>query len=162
MVGPGLVLALVLVFCAPLRAERAVGLDAQGVDPLAALNNPSGLDVRDQLGRPVSAQLVAAQMKAAQVEQSKQAAYSSRLPEAAAVAALLEMIEALRLAIRGGGAGQIPQRLFALVPSIRSLQKAVAPPLLALLLTLTAATCWALPAFASPPTVTRSPRVLRC
>ncbi len=161
MVGPGLFLALGLL-ALPLRAERAVGLDAQGVDPLAALNNPSGLDVRDQLGRPVSAQLVAAQMKAAQVAQAREAAYASRLPEAAAVAALLEMLEAMRLAIRRG-VSDVPRRLFALVPSsLRSLRKAVCPALVAVLLTLAAAGCRACPAFAAPPTVARSPRVLRC
>ena len=161
MVGPGLFLALALL-ALPLRAERAVGLDAQGVDPLAALNNPSGLDVRDQLGRPVSAQLVASQMKAAQTAAAVEASYASTTPKAAVLAALLEMIEALRLAIRGGAAGQTPLRIFGLAPSFRSLRESVIPRLLVVLLALTVTACWSVTAFALPPTVTRAPRVLLC
>ena len=51
MVGPGLLLALTLLGLSRARAETAVGLDARGVDPIAAVDNPMGLDVRDALGR---------------------------------------------------------------------------------------------------------------
>ena len=64
-------------------AERAVGIEAQGVDPMVALRNSQDLDVRDELGRPVSAKLVAAQLKAAQAAASADAAFSSRLPRPA-------------------------------------------------------------------------------
>ncbi len=42
--------------------ERAVGLEARGVDPSAALHNLWGLDVRDALGRKVSARRVEDQL----------------------------------------------------------------------------------------------------
>src|SRR5579872_3136370 len=74
----------------PLQAaERAVGLEAQGVDPMVALHNPSGLDVRDAEGRPVSAAVIARQLKAASAQSTADASYVSRLPQARAVAFML-------------------------------------------------------------------------
>ena len=90
MVGPGLFLALALLVGGRARAETAVGLDARGVDPMAALNNGAGLDVRDELGRPVSAQVVLAQLKQAEIIRAAETAYTSTLPQAKVVLASLE------------------------------------------------------------------------
>jgi hypothetical protein len=90
LVGPGLFLALALLAGSRARAETAVGLDARGVDPMAALNNREGLDVRDALGRPVSAQAVLEDLKRAQVARAAETSYTSALPKAKAVLASLE------------------------------------------------------------------------
>ena len=90
MVGPGLFLALTLLG-AFARAETPVGLDAKGVDPMAAVDNRQGLDVRDALGRPVSAQVVLEQLKKAQAVRAAQNAYASPLPKAKAVLPELEL-----------------------------------------------------------------------
>lgn len=84
------------VVCAPLHAETAVGLEAQGVDPLVALRNHGDLDLRDELGRPVSPQLIARQLKAAQAEAAADNAFSSRLPQARAVTRMLELWEGIK------------------------------------------------------------------
>ena len=89
-VGPGLFLALVLLAGGHARAETAVGLDARGVDPMAAVNNRQGLDVRDELGRPVSARVVLDELKRAQVARAVETSYTSALPKAKAVLASLE------------------------------------------------------------------------
>jgi hypothetical protein len=90
LVGPGLFLALALLLTGPARAEKAVGLDARGVDPIAAVNNPLGLDVRDALGRPVSGQEVLAEMKQAQAARASETSYASALPKAKAVLPVLD------------------------------------------------------------------------
>lgn len=162
MVGPGLFFALTLALLSPVRAERTVGLDAQGIDPLTALSNPQQLDVRDELGRPVSARQVAAELKQAQVEAAREAAYASTLPQAAAVAALLEMLEALRLAWRSGAAGEIPQRLFALAPTPRPHEKPVLVVLVALVCAASLGALSARPALACPDSPASKPLVLRC
>ena len=90
MVGPGLFLALVLLVGGRARAETAVGLDARGVDPLAAVNNPLGLDVRDALGRSVSGRIVLAEFKRAQAARAVETSYTSSLPKAKVVLASLE------------------------------------------------------------------------
>ena len=89
MVGPGLFLALA-VLAGAARAETAVGLDARGVDPMAAVNNLQGLDVRDALGRPVSAQTVLAELKQASMARVAESAYASALPKARTVLPALE------------------------------------------------------------------------
>ena len=162
MVGPGLFFALLALGAFPARAETAVGLDAQGVDPMVALHNDSGLDVRDELGRPVSAQKVADGLKQAQAKAASEAAFASRLPQAAAVAALLEMIEALRLFMRGGTAGLPPMRLFALAPSQRSAEKAVPLSLIVLGCTLLAASAAAAYQPAVRPSRAPAVVVMRC
>ena len=90
MVGPGLFLALALLLGGRARAETAVGLDARGVDPMAAVDNAQGLDVRDELGRPVSAKVVLDQLKQAEVARTAQTAYQSALPKAKLVLPALE------------------------------------------------------------------------
>lgn len=82
---PGLFLALLLAWAAPAAAERAVGLEAQGVDPAFALENPLELDVRDELGRPVRRSVIERQLKASQVSAEARAAEASALPQAAAM-----------------------------------------------------------------------------
>jgi len=88
------VLAVAAALCALLAgsvaAETPVGIEARGVDPMVALQNPQGLDLRDELGRPVSPSLIAAQLKAAQAKAAADAAFSSRLPKARAMARILE------------------------------------------------------------------------
>jgi len=90
LVGPGLFLVLALLAGGRARAETAVGLDARGVDPMAAVDNASGLDVRDELGRPVSAQAVLDQLKQAQVARTAETAYQSALPKAKLVLPALD------------------------------------------------------------------------
>jgi hypothetical protein len=90
LVGPGLFLALAFLVLGRARAETSVGLDARGVDPIAAVNNPLGLDVRDALGRPVSAGVVLAEMKKAQAARTAETAYESGLPKAKTVLPSLE------------------------------------------------------------------------
>ncbi|MFI5361786.1 MAG: hypothetical protein ACHQ49_07430 [Elusimicrobiota bacterium] len=89
--GPGLFFAFFLLLAAGRsRAETAVGLDARGVNPIAAVNNPDGLDVRDALGRPVTAQAVLADMNKASAARAAQNSYSSHLPKAKAVLPMME------------------------------------------------------------------------
>ncbi|MDE2510368.1 MAG: hypothetical protein KGL74_04540 [Elusimicrobia bacterium] len=78
-------MALVLLVGGRARAETSVGLDARGVDPMAAVNNREGLDVRDELGRPVSARVVLDQLKRAQAALTAETAYQSDLPKAKTV-----------------------------------------------------------------------------
>jgi hypothetical protein len=78
------------------RAERAVGLEASGIDPRVALENVSGLDVRDDMGRPVSARLIEQELKAAQASASAEASFSSKLPMAKVMARALELWEGLK------------------------------------------------------------------
>jgi hypothetical protein len=90
MLGPGLFLALAVLAAGPSSAETAVGLDARGVDPMAAVSNPLGLDVRDELGRSVSGKVVLAEMKQAQAARAAETSYASSLPKARTVLPLLE------------------------------------------------------------------------
>jgi hypothetical protein len=86
-------------------AEIAVGIEARGVDLSAALRNSQGLDLRDELGRPVSPKLIADQLKAAQASAAAEAAFSSRLPQARAMARALELWQGILASI----AAAIPQ-----------------------------------------------------
>jgi hypothetical protein len=100
---PGITAALLvsgLLLAQPVRAERSVGLDAQGVDPLAALHNDQGLDVRDALGRPVSGEKVSSELSQASAKRATTAAYASALPKAKLFAALLEFCLAAEMALR--------------------------------------------------------------
>ena len=89
LVGPGLFFALAFLAGAP-RAEIPVGLDARGVDPMAAVDNFLGLDVRDTFGRPVSGVVVLAELKRAQVARVAEIAYASALPQARLMLPILE------------------------------------------------------------------------
>lgn len=91
-VGPGLFLALALAIAAPAAAETAVGLDAQGVDPMAAVDNRWGLDVRDELGRPVSGEKILTELKSASAARAAANAFASRLPQARVLLAALELL----------------------------------------------------------------------
>lgn len=92
--GPGLFLALALALrAAPAAAETAVGLDARGVDPMAAVDNRWGLDVRDELGRPVSGEKVLGELKQASAARAAANAFASRLRNAASLLAALELLE---------------------------------------------------------------------
>lgn len=96
--GPGLFLALA-VLAGGARAETAVGLDARGVDPMAAVDNRMGLDVRDALGRPVSGQAVLSELKKASLARTAEASYATALPKARAVLPALESALAQALAL---------------------------------------------------------------
>jgi hypothetical protein len=74
------------------RAEIAAGLDAQGVDPRAAIENSWGLDVRDELGRPVTREKVLADLKSAAVKRAADNSFTSALPRARAVLSALELL----------------------------------------------------------------------
>src|SRR5688500_7143134 len=76
-------------------AEMPVGLEAQGVDPWASLHNTQKLDVRDELGRPVSASVIESQMKAIAVEKAADDTYASRLAEARGVVRWVELLAAV-------------------------------------------------------------------
>lgn len=89
MVGPGLFIGLALL-ATGARAEAPVGLDADGVNPMAAVDNRMGLDVRDALGRPVSGRLVLEQLKSASAARAAANAFSSRLPRARIILPALE------------------------------------------------------------------------
>lgn len=89
--GPGLFLALALLATAG-RAETPAGLDAQGVDPRAAVENTWGLDVRDEAGRPVTREQVLADLKGAAVKRAAANAFTSSLPKARAVLAAIELL----------------------------------------------------------------------
>lgn len=99
LVGPGLFLALALL--APSgRAETAAGLDAQGVDPRAAVENRWGLDVRDEAGRRVTREQVLADLKGAAVKRAADNAFTSSLPKARAVLSALELLAEAGAAFR--------------------------------------------------------------
>ncbi|OGS39942.1 MAG: hypothetical protein A2506_12220 [Elusimicrobia bacterium RIFOXYD12_FULL_66_9] len=87
-------MALALL-AAGARAEAPVGLDAQGVNPMSAVDNRLGLDVRDELGRPVSGRLVLAQLKSAAAARTAENAFTSRLPQARSILPALEMAKGL-------------------------------------------------------------------
>lgn len=70
--------------------ERAVGLDARGVDPTQALENSLGVDVRDELGRPVTAAAVLSDMRKARAARTVSQSFFTRLPKAAQILPLLE------------------------------------------------------------------------
>lgn len=84
----------------PVAAQPSVGLDAQGVDPRHAIENPYGLDLRDELGRLVCPQKIAQELKAASAEAAGKASYASRLPQAAKIVPFLELLAALTAALR--------------------------------------------------------------
>lgn len=86
-------LAALTLWTAPALClgETAVGLDALGVDAETALHNPHRLDLRDQLGRPVSSALVRRQLKEAGAEAAAQSAYASTAPQARAVLRLMAL-----------------------------------------------------------------------
>jgi hypothetical protein len=94
------------------RAEQAVGLEAQGVDVEAALDNGQGLDVRDAQGRPVSAELIRSQIKNTQAHAASDASYASALPQAKKVTLMLELLAGLATSI-GRAAAELPWRWFA-------------------------------------------------
>ncbi len=104
MVGPGLFFALALLTVVA-RAESPVGLDARGVDPMAAVTNPLGLDVRDALGRPVTAQAVLRDVKQASVRRVAETSYTSTLPKARLILPALEMAVGLGLRLVQFAAG---------------------------------------------------------
>lgn len=99
MVGPGLFLALALLAPAG-RAETAAGLDAQGVDPRAAVENKWGLDVRDEAGRPVTREQVLSDLKGAAVKRAADNSFTSALPKARAVLSALELLAEAGAAFR--------------------------------------------------------------
>lgn len=90
MVGPGLFIGLALL-ATGARAEAPVGLDAKGVNPMAAVDNRLGLDVRDALGRPVSGRLVLEQLKSASAARAAENSFASRLPRARIILPALEL-----------------------------------------------------------------------
>jgi len=106
-------------------AETPVGLEARGVDPLVALRNAGGLDVRDELGRPVSARLIERQLKAARASASAEAAFSSRLPQARAMALALEFWEGFKAAL-GLPLSRLPWGELWALPGPKPVSRAVA------------------------------------
>lgn len=85
-----------LLWPAGASANGAVGLEARGVDPWASLRNRWGLDVRDEMNRPVSAAIIEAGLKAASASAAQETAFASRLPSAGLHIRLAEMLAALK------------------------------------------------------------------
>ncbi len=88
---------------APKRArarESAVGVEARGIDPLAALRNRWGLDLRDAQGRPVSPGVMARELKKASAHAAADSTYASKLPRARGAALFFELLEALGLSLK--------------------------------------------------------------
>mgnify|MGYP001562342354 FL=1 len=138
-VGPGLFLAFLLL-CPVLRAEIPVGLNAQGVDPRAALDNRWGLDVRDELGRPVSGDKVLAEMKGVALARAAGNAFSSRLPKARSILPALELLAKGAAALRVIETGFAIPELLPGLPGGRPKLSALRPAALAVA-TLTASCC---------------------
>lgn len=115
MVGPGLFLVLALSGVLA-RAETAVGLDARGVDPMAAVDNRQGLDVRDEMGRPVTAQAVLADLKQASVARAVETAYATALPKARVIVPVLELAAGLGLRLVQLAESLPPPSAWATVP----------------------------------------------
>lgn len=109
---PGIFIALCgLLWLSVAPAARAdggaVGYDARGVDPMAAVANPLGLDVRDALGRPVSAAKLLQDLGRAQARQARESSYAEALPGASRLSAPGSLRAFLSSALRrppGGGA----------------------------------------------------------
>jgi hypothetical protein len=111
LVGPGLFFALALS-AGLAAAEAPVGLDARGVDPAAAVDNPYGLDVRDQDGRPVTAAKVLSDLKTVTVARAKQATYASAVKQARALVSALELLEKTGAALAAAiGAFRLPSAI---------------------------------------------------
>lgn len=108
--GPGLFLVLAL-FPAGARAESPVGLEARGVDPMSAVDNRLGLDIRDELGRPISGRVVLEQLKRASVSRTAANSFASRLPQARFILPDLEL---------AAGCGTSLSRLAEPLPSVRA------------------------------------------
>lgn len=104
------------------QAEEAVGLEAQGVNPWAALRQ-GDLDMRDELGRPVRAALIVQQLKAANAEAAAQASYHSQLPKVASVTRALELLQALTAWFAAALPLAGRDVLWALAPIARGSQK---------------------------------------
>lgn len=149
MVGPGLFFALALS-AGPVRAETAVGLDAQGVDPAVAVDNRYGLDIRDENGRPVTAEKVLSDLKAVSVARARDAAVVSSVRQARSLVSALELLEKADLFL---GAAMISFRL----PAAVAAAPAPGPKLSAVLMILMAVTA---PAFASLFCCRRPPALL--
>jgi hypothetical protein len=105
---------LLLLSVAPTAAPfaqatgAAVGFEARGVDPLAAVSNPLGLDVRDALGRPVSADKVMRDLSRGQARQAKESSYAEALPGAGRLSALGSLGAWLRSALGRPPGGSSP------------------------------------------------------
>lgn len=139
-----------------VQAETAVGLDAQGVDPLTALHNPHQLDVRDELGRPVSAAVIRQELGRAARGRAQLASFTSKLPKVDLLAALAEFFNAAPLAaLTSGQRGGTLRKLLAVALFTRPEPKVLA--LLFFFLPILALSAWST-ASATPISVTRSHR----
>ena len=157
--GPGLFLALLATTA---RAEIPVGLDAKGVDPMAAVENSQGLDVRDELGRPVTAAAVLSDLKKAQANRASENAFATALPQAKVVLAALELAAGDAAHLFELGVARPVAAALASLPAPRPKLSAVMLALLAVLAVTTArARCRACPVPVVPSRQSR-PEVLRC
>jgi hypothetical protein len=142
-------------------AETAVGIEARGVDPMVALRNSQGLDLRDELGRPVSPKLIAAQLKAAQASASADAAFSSRLPQARVMARALAFWEGLKAAL-GMPSSRLPWNDIWALPGPKPQSKAGAPGLLILAMPTFSCAAVRCRRTCLPRAATGAPLALRC
>jgi hypothetical protein len=156
-----LLCALLAVCAGGAFAETAVGIEAKGVDALVALQNSQKLDLRDELGRPISSKLIAAQLKAAQASASADAAFSSRLPQARIMARALEFWQASLAAI-GSNLPQLPWAEHWALPGPKSQSKAGAPSLLLLAVFTLSCACMLCRSTLLPCASIGAPLALRC
>lgn len=160
-VGPGLFLALALALARPAAAEVAVGLDARGVDPMAAVTDRWGLDVRDELGRPVSGEKVLGELKRASAARAAANAFTSKLQHAAAFFSSLDLLERGEASLAAFAAALPAALATAGLPGPRP---KVAAVLLALLgfLAITCTLCRPQPALVPLKAGRCCPEILRC
>lgn len=156
-----LVAVLMAILASASRAEDAVGLEAQGVDPWAAFLNRQDLDVRDELGRPVRREVIERQLRGAGLEAARASSIFSGLPKLKAVLSLLAAAVPLRAwfgAVRAGAAGR---GVFAVEPGRRT-EKSATLPLVSIALILTAGAAASRPQARSRSTLAAAPLPLRC
>jgi hypothetical protein len=129
-------IVVALAVCAA-RAEQSVGLEAEGVDPSAALHNSLGLDVRDANGRPVSRELIEKQMAQSRQTAAVETAVFSGLPKLKKIIKLLALAVPLK-AWFGAERRAVPlPGAWAMIPK-KAEKDVVALPLLAVGLILSA------------------------
>lgn len=151
---------LALAVCAA-RAEQSVGLEAEGVDPSAALHNSLGLDVRDANGRPVSRELIEKQLAEARLSAASETTVFSGLPKLKAILKFLALAMPLK-AWFGASRRAVPlPDAWAMAPK-KAGKELVALPLLAVAFILSAGVARARRRAVPTSSSAATPLALRC
>jgi len=154
-----LMAVLMAIVASASRAEQAVGLEAQGVDPWAALS--TDLDVRDELGRPVRREVIERQLSESGLKSAEGASVFSALPRLKSLLRFLAAAAPLRAWFGGAREGAGGRATYALAPT-RKTERAPALPLLSLGFILTAGALSVRPHARSRSTTAAAPLPLRC